>query len=168
MDLIKEAKKSNKEAYLSLIDKYNYIFYKVSRIYFKLDKDVSDSLKKALSNAYYGITNIKTEEDFLCSAIKEIKNISENKIKHNFEPESEESLLKNAKYRMYKSDSAIEKCMNILDDNNSKLISLLYYYVNLDFKKISKITHLSKSEIKGKLTDIEPKLYDIFAMMLNS
>ena len=163
MDLVKEAKKSNKEAYISLVEKYSIIFYKVSRIYFTLDKEIYGSLESAILNAYHNITNIKTEKDFLSSTIKDLKNLCELKIKKNksaYQEVDEETLLKNVKYRMYKTDSIVEKCMRSLN-SDLKLPTLLYYYVNLDIKEISWITGFTKSDIKKKIALVEPQLYDI-------
>ena len=164
MDLIKEAKKSNKDAYLALVDKYNVIFYKIARVYFTLDIEIYNSLEKALSNAFHGIVNCKNEKAYLLMAIKELVTVcekSKNKTQEKdiSEEDVAESLQKNAKYRMYASDSAVEKCMLSLE-KEYRLPSLLYFYADLTPKEIAKITNLSKAEINKIIASTRIKIYD--------
>ncbi len=163
MDLLKEAKKSNKEAYLALVDKYNVIFYKVARIYHHLDVELQTSIEKALLNTYHGIINCRNEHSFLCLAIQELVSVCEQNNKKisnkNNNDEVAETLLKNAKYRMYKTDSIIEKTITTLDKNN-RLPALLYFYVGLSVKEISYIANISKLDVKKSINSSTEKLYD--------
>ena len=164
MDLIKEAKKSNKEAYLALVDKYNVLFYKICRIYFTLDMDIYNSLEKALSATFHGMANVKDENNFVCLASKELVKVCEANSKKTTSKmptdEVSETLLKNAKYRMYKSDSVVEKSLTSIDMEN-RLSCLLYYYANLDIKDIAYITDLSKGAVQKRIDASRSSLYSL-------
>ena len=165
MDLIKEAKKSNKEAYLALVDKYNVLFYKICRIYFTLDMEIYNALEKGLSSTFHGMANVKDEKNFVCLASKELVKVCEaNSKKSNNNKlsadEVSETLLKNAKYRMYKSDSVVEKSLTSIDMEN-RLSCLLYYYANLDIKDISYITDLSKTAVQKRIDSSRDAIYDL-------
>lgn len=70
MDLLLEAKKSNKEAFYDLVDKYNHIFYKTARVFFTDDEDINPVLHKSLAQAFTELSNVKTEQEFLCWTLR--------------------------------------------------------------------------------------------------
>ena len=72
MELLQEVKKSNKQAFIDLVEKYNHIFYKAARLYFISDKDVYAVLEHALSKAFREVVNFKTEKEFLCWTLRTI------------------------------------------------------------------------------------------------
>ena len=162
MDLLKEAKKANKESYLALVDKYNVVFYKVARVYHHLDMEIQSSIEKALLSTYHGIINCRNEKSFLLTALQELVNTCEAANKKSSKKKNDsdiaEELQKNAKYRMYKSDSIIETCITNLDKNN-RLPALLYFYAGLSVKEISTVANLSKSEVKKSITSSTDKLF---------
>lgn len=165
MDLLKEAKKSNKEAYLSLIDKYSTIFYKVARVYFFLDMDIYNSIELALTEFYHGIINIKTEREFLCQAIKHLISTCEEmekKLPPEINADNDDDGIspnKNTKYKMYKSDSIVEKCMTSLN-KEEKIPALLYFYADLTINEIASITNLSKNEVKKRINNSKNNIFD--------
>ena len=70
MDLLLEAKKSNKQAFYELVDKYNHIFYKTTRIFFTSDDDIYPILEKSLMQSFRELVNVKNEQEFLCWTLK--------------------------------------------------------------------------------------------------
>ena len=70
MDLLLEAKKSNKNAFYELVNKYNHIFYKTTRIFFTNDDDIYPILESSLMQSFRELVNLKNEQEFLCWTLK--------------------------------------------------------------------------------------------------
>lgn len=84
MDLLLEAKKSNKEAFYKLVNKYNHIFYKTARVFFTNDDDIYAALEASLVQSFKELVNVKTEREFLCWSLKVlIYNCAKLKEKHS-------------------------------------------------------------------------------------
>ena len=84
MDLLLEAKKSNKDAFYELVEKYNHIFYKTTRVFFTSDDDIYPILEKSLMQSFRELVNVKTEQEFLCWTLKVlIYNCAKKKEKHS-------------------------------------------------------------------------------------
>ena len=162
MDLLKEAQRSNKEAYLALIEKYNTIFYKVTRVYFVFDIDIYHSLEKTLSISYNELMNIKTEREYLCKTLKKLISACEDTLKQHYKDNPEDAHIdpsKNAKYRMYKADSIVERCISSLE-NDFKMPALLYFYADLSINEISSILGMSKSEVRRRIERSKNNIFD--------
>jgi RNA polymerase sigma factor (sigma-70 family) len=178
MDLLQEAKKSNKNAFNELVEIYNHIFYKTARIYFNNDKDIYKVIKSALSITFSDIVNAKDERDFLCLAIQILLEECE-KFKKKFSKDfkrkidsqiltvnigdnitSAETNLDNVEYQAYRKASVVEEYITSINEE-FRVIAILYYYADLTPKEISKILKVSQSEVIQKIDDMRIKIYEI-------
>ena len=158
MDLLQEAKKSNKQAYVTLVEKYNHIFYKLVKIYFLTDREVYAIIKKSLNTTFRELANVKTEKDFLRLSIRIlISNCQVEKKKQPIAPI--ESAMDQRIYKDYLNNSFVAEYINSFDETQ-KLIAILYYYAELSEKDISKILKLSTPSIKNILNIIRAPLLE--------
>ena len=59
-----------KDAFYELVNKYNHIFYKTTRIFFTSDDDIYPILEKSLMQSFRELVNVKNEQEFLCWTLK--------------------------------------------------------------------------------------------------
>lgn len=178
MDLLQEAKKSNKQAFNKLVEKYNHIFYKTARIYFISDKDITIILESSLSEAFREIVNAKDEKEFLCLSLKTLlTNCKELKRKFSKDIDRKinskelavnigdkiaisETSLENDEYQIYRKASIVEEYITSIEEGY-RVIALLYYYANLSPLEISTIIKESEHSIIKKLDSIRIKIYEM-------
>lgn len=178
MDLLQEAKKSNKQAFNELVKKYNHIFYKTARIYFISDKDIYPVIESSLSEAFREIVNARDERNFLCFALRILlsnceslkkkyakdinKKINSKQLAVNIGDKISisEANLENEEYQAYRKNSIVEEYITSIEEQY-RVIALFYYYANLTPSEISSITKEPEIVIKEKLGPIRIKIYEM-------
>ena len=149
MDLLEEAKSSNKQAFNELVSKYNHIFYKTARIYFILDEDVYNVLEASLSETFRELINVKTEKDFLflaekilirnCENLKRAyskdidRKINSKQLSLNIGDKitSTETLKGSEEYKAYRKSSIVEEYITSIDRELDKSEFMFEYYDEL-------------------------------------
>ncbi len=178
MDLLAEAKKSNKEAFYELVNKYNHIFYKTARVFFTDDKDIYPILEKSLLQAFKDLVNVKNEREFLCWTLRIIifdctkqkekfskdyrRKLGNREIAFSITDKVtiSESTVGNLEYQAYRNSSVVEEYITSIEPA-SRIPSLLYFYANLSIEEISKILKDSENEIKEIIDKSRIKIYEM-------
>lgn len=178
MDLLLEAKKSNKDAFYELVDKYNHIFYKTVRIFFTDDKDIYPILEKSLLKSFKELVNVKTEHEFLCWTLRIIiLDCTKQKEKQSKDYKKKddsrqlvfsitdrisisESTAGNFEYQEYRKSSIVEQYITSIE-YSYRIPSLLYFYANLSIKEISKILKKSEYEITKIIEKSRIHIYEM-------
>lgn len=178
MDLLVEAKKSNKKAFYELVEKYNHIFYKTARIFFTDDEDIYPVLQTSLSQAYKELVNVKTEEEFLCWTLRIIIiDCTKQKEKHSKDINRKlgkreisinitdkvsisESTVGNLEYQAYRRSSVVEEYITSIEASH-RIPALLYFYANLSIQDIAKILKESEFNISKIIDKSRIKIYEM-------
>lgn len=178
MDLLQEAKKSNKQAFNELVTKYNHIFYKTARIYFTDDKDVSEVIQNSLTQSFREIVNVKTEKEFICWTLKILlqnseqlrqinmkdidKKINSKQITVNITDKisSSETKIGSAEYQAYRKASVVEEYLTSIQWEY-RVPSLLYFYADLSIQDISKILKISEANITKIIDKSRITIYEM-------
>ena len=178
MDLLVEAKKSNKKAFYELIENNKHIFYKTARIFFTSDEDVYPIMQKTLTQGYKELVNVKTEEEFLCWNLKILiencikqkeknskdinKTISKREIRVNITDKisSSESTIGNEEYQAYRRHSVVEEYITSIEPAH-RIPALLYFYANLSIKNISQILKEHEFNITKIIDKSRIKIYEM-------
>lgn len=178
MDLLVEAKKSNKEAFYELVDKYNHIFYKTARVFFTDDDDIYPVIEKSLLQSFKDLVNAKNEKEFLCLTLRIlIFNCTRQKEKFSKDYRKRlgnreiafcitdkvaisESTVGNLEYQAYRNSSVVEEYITSIEPS-ARIPSLLYFYANLSVDDISKILKDSEKEIAEIIKKSRIKIYEM-------
>lgn len=164
MSIINEAKKGNKEAFVTLIEQYKTQMYKTAKAILKNEDDVCDAIQEALMSCYKNIENLKNEKYFKtwliritinkCYDIIEKNSSNNSKIERTicFEEEEKTSNIEN------KID--VNRALNAID-NDLRIVTVLYYYDDISIKDISDILGIPAGTVKSKLSRAREKLYEI-------
>jgi len=163
MSIINEAKKGNKEAFVTLIEQYKTQMYKTAKAILKNEDDVCDAIQEALMSCYKNIQNLKNEKYFKtwliritinkCYDIIEKNSSNNNKIEKaiGFEEEKTSNL-----------ENKIDLNMALKSiDNDLRIVTVLYYYDDISVKEISDILGIPIGTVKSKLSRARDKLYEL-------
>lgn len=178
MDLLEKAKKSDKEAFYELVNKYNHIFYKTARVFFTDDTDIYPIIESSLLQAFKDLVNVKNEKEFLCWTLRIIIfNCTRQKEKYSKDYQKRlgnreiafsitdkvalsESAVGNFEYQEYRNSSVVEEYITSIEPS-ARIPSLLYFYVDLSIEEISKILKDSEKEIEEIIKKSRIKIYEM-------
>lgn len=164
MSIINEAKKGNKEAFVTLIEQYKTQMYKTAKAILKNEDDVCDAIQEALMSCYKNIESLKNEKYFKtwliritinkCYDIIEKNSSNNSKIERTICFETEE------KTSSIESKIDVNRALNAID-NDLRIVTVLYYYDDISVKDISDILGIPTGTVKSKLSRAREKLYEI-------
>lgn len=161
-ELVKQAKKGNKQAFEELILLYHQDLYKIAKVKLVLEEDINDAIQETIISAYQSINSLHNVSKFKAWLIKILINKSneicrKKKRENNISFESIEA----DKYisQTYNIESNLEfynilECLNI----DERTIIVLYYVEGYKPKEISKILHINCNTIRSKLLRSKNKI----------
>lgn len=164
MSIINQAKKGNKQAFITLIEQHKTQMYKTAKAILRNEEDVCDAIQEALISSYKNITSLKNEKYLKtwlmritinkCYDIIEKNSSNNNKIEKAmcYVPQRETSNI------VDKIDLNI--ALNSID-NDLKMVTVLYYYDDISVKDISDILGIPTGTVKSKLSRAREKLYEL-------
>ncbi|MEI4800020.1 sigma-70 family RNA polymerase sigma factor [Bacillus sp. FJAT-51639] len=149
--LVKKAKKGDGEAFVSLVQRYEDVLYKVASKLLQKDEDVADAMQEAITVAYEKIHTLKNEEYFntwICKILINTCNGILNKKQkitlvdgHIEQKQNENEFLK----------IELEDALNSLN-KDYKMAIVLYYIVGLSIKEMSVFLKEPEGTIKSRLS----------------
>lgn len=152
--------KGDKEAFVYLINEYRLSLYRIAKGILKDDYRVEDAISNTIIKAFENIKKLKKAEYFKTWLIRILINECN-------------SILKKEKRILYLEDSVKEEAyidlyenidlINAIEtlDDDLKLVTILYYFEDIDQKEIAKIISLKESTVRTKLFRARKKLYEI-------
>lgn len=138
--------------------------YKTGIAILKNDSDTCDAIQETLISAYKNFESLENVEYFgtwitriLINKCYDIlrKNKKISYINKELEVDSDTSY-----YDMYKSESQVERVLNLID-SDLKLVAVLYYYDEYSVKEISELLNIPEGTVKSRLSRARNKMYDI-------
>lgn len=163
MEISKEIK-CTPEAFENLVNSQKSKLYKTGMAILKNDDDTCDAIQETLISAYKHLENLKNIEYFNTWITRILINkcydiIRKNKkisyINKEMEIDSNTSY-----YDVYKSESQVERVLNLID-SELKLVSVLYYYDEYSIKEISELLNIPEGTVKSRLSRARDKMYNI-------
>lgn len=152
--------KGDKEAFVYLINEHRLSLYRIAKGILKDDYRVEDAISNAIIKAFENIKKLKKAEYFKTWLIRILINECN-------------SILKKEKRILYLEDSVKEEAyidlyenidlINAIEtlDDDLKLVTILYYFEDIDQKEIAKIISAKESTVRTKLFRARKKLYEI-------
>jgi RNA polymerase sigma-70 factor (ECF subfamily) len=178
MDLLQEAKKSDKHAYNELVEKYNHIFYKTARVYFTQDEDIDTVLEPTFTQSYKELANVKNEREFILWTLRilisncEIQkkkfekdadrkiNSKELTIRITDKISSSEAVIGSSEYQLYRKASIVEEYITSIKAEH-RLPALLYFYADLSIQEIAKLLKISQNVVTSIIDENRIKIYEM-------
>lgn len=151
--LVKNAKKGDGEAFITLIKQYENVLYRIASRILDNEEDVADALQEAVMLGYEKIHTLKKEEYFntwicriLINQCNSILNRNKKVIPVNEVFTEEQGHNCNEFLKLELKDA--------LDSLNKdyKLVMILYYVAGFNTKEISELTKDPEGTIKSRLS----------------
>ena len=152
--------KGDKEAFVYLINEHRLSLYRIAKGILKDDYKVEDAISNTIIKAFENIKKLKKAEYFKTWLIR----ILINECNLTLKKEKrilylEDSVKEEAYIDLYENIDLIN-AIETLDDD-LKLVTILYYFEDIDQKEIAKIISLKESTVRTKLFRARKKLYEI-------
>lgn len=156
--------KYSPEVFENLINSQKSKLYKTGMAILKNDDDTCDAIQETLISAYKNFNSLENINYFGTWITRILINkcydiIRKNK-KVSYLNEEIESNTDIAYYDIYKSESIVERVLNMID-SDLRLVATLYYYDEYSVKEISELLNIPEGTIKSRLSRARDKMYDI-------
>ena len=152
--LIKQAKKGDKEALLSIVMAQQSEYYKLAYVYMKDKEDALDAMQDMIVILYENISKLKKEDSFYSWS----KTILVNSCKSKLSKKKKVIYLDDIKeqsidevYDNPEDKIVLDKCLSSLSDKHQEVIRLRYY-LDLDYESISEILKIPLGTVKSRLS----------------
>jgi len=151
--LIKQAKKGDKEALLSIVMAQQAEYYKLAYVYMKDKEDSLDAMQDMIVILYENISKLKKEEAFYSWSKTILVNSCKSKLKKDKKLIFLDDIKEQSIGEVYdNSDDKIVlyKYLSKLSDKHQEVIKLKYY-LDLDYETMSQILKIPLGTVKSRL-----------------
>ena len=152
------------EAFENLVIPLKNKLYKTGMAILKNDDDTCDAIQETLISAYKSFQNLKNKEYFNTwitrILINKCYDIIRNNKKISYINKEMEVDSNTSYYDIYKSESQVERVLNLID-SDLKLVSVLYYYDEYSVKEISELLNIPEGTVKSRLSRARDKMFEI-------
>lgn len=163
-ELVKKAKKGDKEAFTELIMSLEKDLYRIAKARLQNDDDILDAFQETAINAFKSIKKLKNTEYFKTWLIKILINNCNSLYKERIK--RKESLLEDVQEERYLIDSDIEAINNELNfsaiikklNYDERISLILYYSEGYTNKEIGKILKTNENTIKARISRAKTKI----------
>lgn len=165
IELIKEAKEGNKEAFTDLIYEMRHDLYKIARMRLSCDADIEDAVKETIIETFKSIKKLRKDEAFEKWIIKVLINkcnkIYRKKKKYNISYENLEldDFYVPDNVNNIEADMDFYYLLNGLN-YNERIVIILFYIEDYSIKDIAKILKTNENTIKTRLRRAKGKIKD--------
>ncbi len=153
IELMKKAKRGNKEALLSLIMIQQLEYYKLAYVFMKNEDDALDALQDMIVIIYDNITKLRKDESFYSWSKTILVNTCKAKLKKNNKQTSLEEIKKHTIIEDFDNPEdkiIMERYISKLSIKHQEVIKLRYY-LDYDYESISQILKIPLGTVKSRL-----------------
>lgn len=158
INLVKKAKKGNKQAFNDLIIYYQNDLYNIAKCKLHNEDDVCDAIQETILNAYSHINSLKNSYKFKSWLIKILINECNKiylKYKNNYIEINDELTLSTED--VGSSNIEFLDLINKLNKDEQEIF-ILYYKEKYSTKEISNILNINESTIRSKISRGKEKI----------
>lgn len=152
--------KGDKEAFVYLINEHRLSLYRIAKGILKDDYKVEDAISNTIIKAFENIKKLKKAEYFKTWLIRILINECNLTLKKEKRILYLEDSVKEESYIDLYENIDLINAIETLDDD-LKLVTILYYFEDIDQKEIAKIISVKESTVRTKLFRARKKLYEI-------
>lgn len=155
-ELVKKAKKGDKEAFTDLIYEIRHELYKIARCRLSCEDDIEDAVQETMIECFKNIKKLKRTESYKQWIIK----ILVNKCNHIYNKNKRRNLsFENLEIESYSGCNENYDELDNLDFNlilnglnyDERIVLILFYLEDYSIKDISKILTTNENTIKTRL-----------------
>ena len=162
-ELVKRAKKGDRDALIELIMDQGDNYYKLAYVYLKSEADSMDALQDTIVILYNNIKKLRKDEAFYSWSKTILVNECKKRLRERKKLISLEDLKEGAfeeKYNTVEDKMEIEMYLSKLSEKHADVIRLRYL-LDLDYEEISNILKVPLGTVKSRLSVGLKKLKEI-------
>ncbi|QOY35561.1 sigma-70 family RNA polymerase sigma factor [Anaerobacillus isosaccharinicus] len=158
--LVKKAKKGNKEALLQLIMKEKDVYYKLAFTYMGNQHDAMDAMEEMIVRLYESVHQLKKDEAFYSWSKTILVNSCKTMLKKrkrlvlveelNHQMENEHNHLAEDPYKHSEQQIDIQQLLLHVNEHQKEAIQLKYFH-DLDYQTIADMTNVSIGTVKSRI-----------------
>lgn len=161
-ELVKKAKRGNKDAFEKLIIYYQNDLYKIAKTRLRENDDIDDAIQETIISAYQSINKLFNVSKFkawlITILINKCNYIYKQKEKNKSVSYDYIEAEKHISQRLeFESSTDFDSLMNLLNQDE-KTILVLYYYEGYKLKEIARILKIKDSTVRSKILRAKKKI----------
>jgi RNA polymerase sigma factor (sigma-70 family) len=164
LNLVKKAKKGDKDALLELILAQKQDYYKLAYLYLQNKEDALDAMEEMIIIVYERIYHLRKESAFYSWSktilVNCCKRILKNKRKIISLDMIEEQVAR-CEFQQKEDQILLERCLSQLSEKRQEVIRLRYF-LDLDYETISRILKIPLGTIKSRIFNALKKMEACF------
>nr|WP_191621588.1 sigma-70 family RNA polymerase sigma factor [Clostridium perfringens] len=157
--MVSQAKKGDKDAFLSLIDENRLSIYRVARGILNKKEDIEDALQNTIIKSYEKIGTLKKDEFFKTWIIRILINECNLILRRNKKTIFLDKLENEESYSDDYGNIELTSVVNSLSED-LRITTVLYYFEDMSTKEISEMLNIAEGTVRSRLARAREKLRD--------
>lgn len=157
--MVSQAKKGDKDAFLSLIDENRLSIYRVARGILNNKEDIEDALQNTIIKSYEKIGTLKKDEFFKSWIIRILINECNLILRRNKKTIFLDKLENEESYSDDYGNIELTSVVNSLSED-LRITTVLYYFEDMSTKEISEMLNIAEGTVRSRLARAREKLRD--------
>ena len=157
--MVSQAKKGDKDAFLSLIDENRLSIYRVARGILNNKEDIEDALQNTIIKSYEKIGTLKKDEFFKTWIIRILINEYNLILRRNKKTIFLDKLENEESYSDDYGNIELTSVVNSLSED-LRITTVLYYFEDMSTKEISEMLNIAEGTVRSRLARAREKLRD--------
>nr|WP_043013995.1 sigma-70 family RNA polymerase sigma factor [Clostridium perfringens] len=157
--MVSQAKKGDKDAFLSLIDENRLPIHRVARGILNNKEDIEDALQNTIIKSYEKIGTLKKDEFFKTWIIRILINECNLILRRNKKTIFLDKLENEKFYSDDYGNIELTSVVNSLSED-LRITTVLYYFEDMSTKEISEMLNIAEGTVRSRLARAREKLRD--------
>ncbi len=157
--MVSQAKKGDKDVFLSLIDENRLSIYRVARGILNNKEDIEDALQNTIIKSYEKIGTLKKDEFFKTWIIRILINECNLILRRNKKTMFLDKLENEESYSDDYGNIELTSVVNSLSED-LRITTVLYYFEDMSTKEISEMLNIAEGTVRSRLARAREKLRD--------
>ncbi|MDK0563528.1 sigma-70 family RNA polymerase sigma factor [Clostridium perfringens] len=157
--MVSQAKKGDKDAFLSLIDENRLSIYRVARGILNNKEDIEDAIQNTIIKSYEKIGTLKKDEFFKSWIIRILINECNLILRRNKKTIFLDKLENEESYSDDYGNIELTSVVNSLSED-LRITTVLYYFEDMSTKEISEMLNIAEGTVRSRLARAREKLRD--------
>ncbi|MDH2460070.1 sigma-70 family RNA polymerase sigma factor [Clostridium perfringens] len=157
--MVSQAKKGDKDAFLSLIDENRLSIYRVASGILNNKEDIEDALQNTIIKSYEKIGTLKKDEFFKTWIIRILINECNLILRRNKKTIFLDKLENEESYSDDYGNIELTSVVNSLSED-LRITTVLYYFEDMSTKEISEMLNIAEGTVRSRLARAREKLRD--------
>nr|WP_181159627.1 sigma-70 family RNA polymerase sigma factor [Clostridium perfringens] len=157
--MVSQAKKGDKDAFLSLIDENRLSIYRVARGILNNKEDIEDAIQNTIIKSYEKIGTLKKDEFFKTWIVRILINECNLILRRNKKTIFLDKLENEESYSDDYGNIELTSVVNSLSED-LRITTVLYYFEDMSTKEISEMLNIAEGTVRSRLARAREKLRD--------